>query len=171
MADRDTLAAVVTLQPFWKNSLRALTLGETGPAQTLLSKALRTAVAVGDPAGALMLLRPFRVELLAEEHAGALAAAGLLLDLSWTWLAERIHAAIAGPSPSVRDQATALGEPLSAVLASAASLGATPVLDAVRPVAARRAAQAARPRADRPRGAPRHPRDHAQGPPLHPRAH
>ena len=156
---------------------------------TLLNKALGTAVALGDAEVAQMLLRPFRVELLAEEHAEALAsaardygqrwtaallrgwfgdgqpawsfsesgrnqwiasrlpaltraldiaggeaaaAAGLLLDLSWAWLGERIHGSVIVPSPRLRDQLTAaLGEPLSAVLASAASLGATPVLDAV----------------------------------------
>jgi len=62
-----------------------------------------------------------------------LSSAGLLLDLSWTWLGERIHGSCIVPSPSRRNQLTAaLGEPLSAVLASAASLGAAPVLDAVR---------------------------------------
>ena len=49
-----------------------------------------------------------------------------------TWLGERIHGSVIVPSPRLRDQLTAaLGEPLSAVLASAVSLGAAPVLDAV----------------------------------------
>ena len=189
-ADRNSaLASARTLGPFWEGSVRGLSSRETGPAGTLLNKALGTAVALGDAEVAQMLLRPFRVELLAEEHAEALAsaardygqrwtaallrgwfgdgqpawsfsesgrnqwiasrlpaltraldiaggeaaaAAGLLLDLSWTWLGERIHGSVIVPSPRLRDQLTAaLGEPLSAVLASAASLGATPVLDAV----------------------------------------
>jgi 2OG-Fe(II) oxygenase superfamily len=186
---KSALASAGTLEPFWEPSVRALTARETGLVGTLLNKALRTAVALGDAAAAQMLLRPFRVELLAEEHAEALAsavreygqrwtasllrgwfgdgqpawsfsepgriqwiasrlpaltqtlamaggeatsAARFLLDLSWTWLGERIHGSVIVPSPSLRDQLTAaLGEPLSAVLASAASLGATPVLDAV----------------------------------------
>jgi hypothetical protein len=183
------LASAGTLEPFWEGSVRGLASGETGPAGTLLNKALLTAVVLGDAAAAQMLLRPFRVELLAEEHAEALAsaagdygsqwtasllrgwfgdgqpawsfsepgrnqwiasrlpaltraldmagdeaaaAARLLLDLSWTWLGERIRGSVVVPSPSRRDQLTAaLGEPLSAVLASAASLSAAPVLDAV----------------------------------------
>jgi 2OG-Fe(II) oxygenase superfamily len=189
--DRKSAVAVAgTLEPFWKGSVRGLTSGETGPAGTLLNKALRTAVALGDAEAAQLLLQPFRVELLADEHAEALAsaarsygqqwtasllrgwfgdgqpawsfsepgrnqwiagrlpgltqaldraggeaaaAARLLLDLSWAWLGERIHGSCIVPSPRLRDQLTAaLGEPLSAVLASAASLGAAPVLDAVR---------------------------------------
>jgi len=189
--DRNSaLAAAGTIEPFWKGSAHRLTSGETGPVGTLLNKALRAAVALGDAEVAQMLLRPFRVELLTEEHADALAstardygqrwtasllrgwfgegqpawsfsesgrnqwiagrlpgltraldtaggeaaaAARLLLDLSWTWLGMRIHGSCIVPSPSRRDQLTAaLGEPLSAVLASAASLGAAPVLDAVR---------------------------------------
>ena len=189
-ADRDSaLASARTLEPFWEGSVRGLTSRETGPLGTLLNKALRTAVVLGDAAAGQLLLRPFRVELLAEEHAEALAAAArdygqpwtasllrgwfgdgqpawsfsesgrnqwiasrlpaltgaldmaggeaaavarLLLDLSWTWLGERIHGSVIVPSPRLRDQLTAaLGEPLSAVLASATSMGATPVLDAV----------------------------------------
>ncbi len=189
-ADRDSaLASARTLGPFWEGSVRGLTSEDTGPAGRLLSKALCTAVALGNAEVAQMLLRPFRVELLADEHAEALAsaardfgqrwtasllrgwfgdgqpawpfsesgrnqwiasrlpgltqalaaagreasaAARLLLELSWTWLSERIHGSVIVPSPRLRDQLTAaLGEPLSAVLASAASLGAAPVLDAV----------------------------------------
>jgi hypothetical protein len=189
--DRDSaLAAAGTLGPFWKGLERRLTSGETGPVGALLNKALRAAVALGDAEVAHLLLQPFRVELLTEEHAVALAsaardygqrwtasllrgwfgdgqpawsfsesgrnqwitgqlpgltraldvaggeaaaAARLLLDLSWTWLGERIHGSCVVPSPSRRNQLTAaLGEPLSAVLGSAASLGAVPVLEAVR---------------------------------------
>ena len=186
---KSALASAGTLEPFWKGSVRGLIARETGPVGTLLNKALHTAVALGDAAAAQMLLRPFRVELLAEEHAEALASAArdygqqwtasllrgwfgdgqpawsfsepgrnqwiasrlpaltqaldmaggeavaasrLLLDLSWTWLGMRIHGSVIMPSPRLRDELTAaLGEPLSAVLASAASLGAKPVLEAI----------------------------------------
>ena len=204
------VAAAGTIEPFWKGSVRRLTSGEMGQVGTLLNKALRAAVALGDAEVAQMLLWPFRVELLTEEHAaalasaardygqrwtasllrgwfgegqpewsvsesgrnqwiavrlpgltraldvaeggagseagsgaegeagseaegGAAAAARLLLDLSWAWLGTRIHGSCIVSSPSRRSQLTAaLGEPLSAVLASAASLGAASVLDAVR---------------------------------------
>lgn len=189
--DRDSaLASAGTLEPFWGESVRGVTSREAGPAGTLLNKALRTAVALSDAEAAHMLLRPFRVELLTEQHADALAlaardydqrwtvsllrgwfgegqpawlfsesgrnqwiagglpgltralgiaggeaaaAARLLLDLSWTWLGDRIHGSCIVPSPSRRNQLTAaLGEPLSAVLASAATLGAATVQDTVR---------------------------------------
>ena len=51
--DRDSaLACAGTLQPFWEESVRGLTSKETGPTGTLLNKALRTAVALGDAAAA-----------------------------------------------------------------------------------------------------------------------
>ena len=84
-ADRNSArASARTLGPFWEGSVRGLSSAETGPAGTLLNKALGTAVALGDAEVAQMLLRPFRVELLAEEHAEALASAARHYGQRWT---------------------------------------------------------------------------------------
>ena len=202
-----------SVMSLWGESSDLASLGSAGRSHVATNsetQALRAAVALGDAEVAQMLLWPFRVELLTEEHAaalasaardygqrwtasllrgwfgegqpewsvsesgrnqwiavrlpgltraldvaeggagseagsgaegeagseaegGAAAAARLLLDLSWAWLGTRIHGSCIVSSPSRRSQLTAaLGEPLSAVLASAASLGAASVLDAVR---------------------------------------
>ena len=60
-------AAAESLAPFWK---------KIGSQAGLLGTALRVAAGLGAAGTAAMLLEPFRVETVAPEHAGGLAAAG-----------------------------------------------------------------------------------------------
>jgi hypothetical protein len=67
----DAQAAAATLAPFWDSALRARTLQQrAGPDRGLFGQALRSAGAVADAETAAMLLRPFRVEVLTNAHAG-----------------------------------------------------------------------------------------------------
>ncbi|HET9082744.1 MAG TPA: 2OG-Fe(II) oxygenase [Trebonia sp.] len=76
--------AASTLRPFWESAVHGLTSAEKGPASEFAGKALRTAAAVEDRETAAMLLRPFRVENLAEGQAGPLAAIAVSYGQEWT---------------------------------------------------------------------------------------
>ena len=68
-------AAAESLAPFWKN---------IGSQAGLLDTALHVAAGLGAAGTAAMLLEPFRVETVAPEHAGGLAAAAGQYSERWT---------------------------------------------------------------------------------------
>jgi 2OG-Fe(II) oxygenase superfamily len=68
-------AAAESLAPFWK---------KTGAQAGLLGAALDVAAGLGVARTAAMLLEPFRVETIAQEHAGGLAAAAGRYGQEWT---------------------------------------------------------------------------------------
>ena len=68
-------AAAESLAPFWKN---------IGSQAELLDTALHVAAGLGAAGTAAMLLEPFRVEMVAPEHAGGLAAAAGQYGEEWT---------------------------------------------------------------------------------------
>ena len=68
-------AAAESLAPFWKN---------TGTQAGLLGAALEVAAGLAAAGTAAMLLEPFRIETVAQEHAGGLAAAAGRYGEEWT---------------------------------------------------------------------------------------
>ncbi len=70
-----TRAAAASLAPFWK---------QTGSQPGLLGAALDVAAGLGVAATAAMLLEPFRVETLAQEHTAGLASAAGRYGQEWT---------------------------------------------------------------------------------------
>ena len=76
--------AAATLMPFWDRAVRGLTSAEKGPVSELAAQALRSAAVVENRETAAMLLRPFRVENLAEGHVGPLAAVVAGYGHEWT---------------------------------------------------------------------------------------
>ncbi len=68
-------AAAESLEPFWKT---------TGAQAGLLGAALDVAAGLGVAGTAAMLLEPFRVEMVTQEHAGGLAAAAGRYGVDWT---------------------------------------------------------------------------------------
>jgi predicted 2-oxoglutarate/Fe(II)-dependent dioxygenase YbiX len=90
--------AADTLRPLWDNAVRGLTSAEKGPVSELLGQALRTAAAVDDRETAAVLLRPFRVENLAESHAGPLAA--VIAGYGHEWTADLLREWFGGSQPA-----------------------------------------------------------------------
>jgi len=80
-------AAAQSLAPFWDSTARA----KPPP----LESALDVATSLGEPSAAALLLRPFRIESLAPEHATAVAALAARYGEPWTstvldgWLGSR----------------------------------------------------------------------------------
>jgi len=68
-------AAAESLAPFWRT---------IGPPAGLLGTALHVAAGLGAAGTAAMLLEPFRVETVAAEQTGGLAAAAGLYGEEWT---------------------------------------------------------------------------------------
>src|SRR5450755_2468481 len=93
-----TQAAAATLAPFWDGAMRARTAGEGGTVSGLFGKALRAADAVTDAEAAAMLLRPFRIENLADAYVDSF---GRIADkYGQQWTAELLRTWFGGDQPT-----------------------------------------------------------------------
>jgi hypothetical protein len=77
-------ATAATLAPFWDGALRAQADAEGSTALQLFGKALQTARAMADAQTATMLLRPFRIENLADPDVSSFGTIAEAYGEQWT---------------------------------------------------------------------------------------
>jgi hypothetical protein len=77
-------AAAATLAPFWDSARRTRTPEERGRVSGLFGKALRAADAGADAETGAMLLRPFRIENLADAYVDSFAKIAGGYGQQWT---------------------------------------------------------------------------------------